>query len=128
MDLLERLIEEAKLHGRTRLELEIARETAGEVGAALAKVTKKLEETEATRAAQQEFAQSLASELQESRENERAALVALRDVTQKIDVYNRGRHKRGARADLAVAKGTAEKFVAGFVARRPGVIDKVESY
>jgi hypothetical protein len=128
MDLLERLIEEAKLHGRTRLELEIAKETAREVGSALSKVTATLEATEATRAAQQEFAQTLATELQESRENERAALVALRDVTLKIDSYNRGRQKRGAKADLAVAKGAAQKFVAQFEARRPGVLDKVEVY
>ena len=99
-----------------------------EVGRALQATQHSLDATTATLNVQREFAQTLATELQESRENERAALVALRDVTLKIDSYNRGRQKRGAKADLAVAKGAAQKFVAQFEARRPGVLDKVEVY
>ncbi len=112
MELLERLIEEARLHGRVGLERDNALAALEKAGNALflsnAEMHSAVENIERINLT----AKGLRDELHESRNREQACLVALGETSAAIDKFVRaGRRKRGKPYDaLLAAKTAADKL------------------
>lgn len=111
-DLLERLIEEARLHGRAALERENALAALEHSGKGLAKTVEALENIRIAHGTMVKTTEALRDELHESRNREQAGLVALRDISDSIGKFVQGGRRRKGKpyTDLLAAKSKADKL------------------
>jgi hypothetical protein len=121
-DLLERLIEEARLHGRAALERENAIAALENSGRGLAKTVEALENLRIAHGTLLKTTEALRDELHESRTREQAGIVALRDMNASIEKYiwrvQKEHGKKSARdrvGELVLAKAAADKTIKSFV-------------